>query len=101
MPVNLSIKNTPDDVAERLRRRAARNRRSLQGELLAIIEAAVRDDEAATPQAILAEVRRLGLTTPDEAATILRADRDRRQGAQRSVGSRSALPSPRLRGEAG
>jgi plasmid stability protein len=78
MPVNLSIKNTPDDVAERLRRRAARNHRSLQGELLAIVEAAVRDDEAATPQAILAEVRRLGLTTPDEAAAILRADRDRR-----------------------
>ena len=45
MPVNLSIKNTPDDVAERLRRRAARNRRSLQGELLAIVEAAARDDE--------------------------------------------------------
>ena len=78
MPINLSIKNTPDDVAERLRRRAARNRRSLQGELLAIVEAAVRDDEAATPQTILAEVRRLGLTTPDEAATILRVDRDRR-----------------------
>ena len=76
MPINLSIKNTPDDVAERLRTRAARNRRSLQGELLAIVEAAVRDDEAATPHAILAEVRRLGLTTPDEAATILRADRD-------------------------
>ena len=78
MPVNLSIKNTPDDVAERLRRRAARNRRSLQGELLAIVEAAVRDEEVASPAAILAEVRRLGLATPDEAAAILRADRDRR-----------------------
>jgi plasmid stability protein len=78
MPVNLSIKNAPDDVAERLRRRAARNRRSLQGELLAIVEAAVRDEEVASPAAILAEVRRLGLATPDEAAAILRADRDRR-----------------------
>jgi len=48
MPVNLSIENIPDDVAERLRRRAARNRRSLQGERLAIVEAAVRDDGAAT-----------------------------------------------------
>lgn len=36
------------------------------------------DDEAASPQAILTEVRRLGLATPDEAAAILRADRDRR-----------------------
>jgi plasmid stability protein len=78
MPVNLSIKNTPDQVAERLRQRAARNRRSLQGELLAIVEAAVRDDVAATPMAILSEVRRLGLTTPDEAAEIVRLDRDGR-----------------------
>jgi len=40
MSVNLSIKGVPDDVAERLRERAARNHRSLQGELLAIVEAA-------------------------------------------------------------
>lgn len=41
MSVNLSIKGVPDDIAERLRERAARNHRSLQGELLAIIESAV------------------------------------------------------------
>lgn len=40
MPVNLSVKNVPDDLAERLRRRAAGNRRSLQRELLSILEAA-------------------------------------------------------------
>jgi plasmid stability protein len=40
MPVNLSIKQVPDELAERLRRRAARNRRSLQRELLSILEAA-------------------------------------------------------------
>lgn len=37
MGVNLSIKDVPDDVAERLRRRAAHNRRSLQGELVCIV----------------------------------------------------------------
>lgn len=37
---NLSIKGVPDDLAERLRQRAARNHRSLQGELMAIIEQA-------------------------------------------------------------
>jgi plasmid stability protein len=41
MPVNLSIKNAPDEVVQRLRERAARNHRSLQGELMAIIEEAV------------------------------------------------------------
>lgn len=40
MSVNLSIKDVPDDMAERLRARAARNHRSLQGELMSIIEQA-------------------------------------------------------------
>jgi len=78
MSVNLSIKNAPDDVVERLRRRAERNHRSLQGELLAIIEEAVRDDNALTPAELLTEVRRLNLETPSESAAIVRADRDGR-----------------------
>jgi len=42
MPVNLSIKNAPDEIVSQLRRRAQRNHRSLQGEMLAILEDAVR-----------------------------------------------------------
>lgn len=38
---NLSIKDVPDAWAEALRQRAIRNHRSLQGELMAIVEAAV------------------------------------------------------------
>jgi plasmid stability protein len=49
MPVNLSIKNAPDDVVERLRRRAERHHRSLQGELLAIIEDAARPEPEWSP----------------------------------------------------
>ena len=52
MPVNLSVKNVPDDLAEQLRRRAAANRRSLQRELLSILETAVgrgRSSQAAPP----------------------------------------------------
>jgi plasmid stability protein len=40
MPVNLSIKNAPDGLVRQLRESAGRHHRSLQGELLAIIEAA-------------------------------------------------------------
>jgi plasmid stability protein len=54
MPVNLSIKNAPDQVVQRLRERAERHHRSLQGELLAIIEAAVEEERPATPADILA-----------------------------------------------
>lgn len=41
---NLSIKDVPEAWAESLRQRAARNHRSLQGELMAIIEMAVTTD---------------------------------------------------------
>jgi plasmid stability protein len=78
MPVNLSIKNAPDHVVQRLRRRAERRHRSLQGELVAIIEAAAREEQPATPADVLAEVRRLGLRTPSESAALIRADRDGR-----------------------
>ncbi|HSZ91831.1 MAG TPA: Arc family DNA-binding protein [Acetobacteraceae bacterium] len=76
MPVNLSIKNAPDDVVERLRERAARNHRSLQGELMAIIEEAVKPTRYQTVDEVVAEARRLGLRAPDETAAIVRADRD-------------------------
>jgi plasmid stability protein len=46
MSVNLSIKDVPDDVAERLRARAARNHRSLQGELMSIVEQAAAEAPA-------------------------------------------------------
>jgi len=78
MPVNLSIENTPDHVVERLRRRAQRHHRSLQGELLAIIETAAREDQSATLTEVLADMRRLGVRTPREAAALIRADRDGR-----------------------
>lgn len=49
---SLSIKDVPDPLAEALRQRAARNHRSLQGELMAIIERAVQEsDFGAPPQA--------------------------------------------------
>lgn len=40
MAVNLSIKGVPEDLASQLRARAERNHRSLQGELMAIVERA-------------------------------------------------------------
>lgn len=76
--MNLSIKNAPDNVVRRLKERAARNHRSLQGELLAIIEEAVARSRPLTPEDVLAEVRRLGLRTPDEGTAMIRKDRDDR-----------------------
>ena len=56
--VNLSIKAVPADLAERLRARAAQNHRSLQRELMAIIEAAAYSADTALPSAPGGAVRR-------------------------------------------
>jgi plasmid stability protein len=74
--MNLSIKNVPAEVVRRLRQRAAQRHRSLQGELLAIIEEAVRSEEDLSPAELLASVRALGLRTAGDSAEIVRADRD-------------------------
>jgi plasmid stability protein len=78
MPVNLSIKNAPDDIVSRLRARAAQNHRSLQGELLAILEEAVKKEPALSVEEVLREVNHLGLQTGSESTNIIRADRDAR-----------------------
>ncbi|MDP1647643.1 MAG: Arc family DNA-binding protein [Rubrivivax sp.] len=49
MSVSLSIKDVPEALAERLRLRAARNHRSLQRELMAIVEAAVEPGVGVVP----------------------------------------------------
>jgi hypothetical protein len=78
MPMNLSIKNAPDDIVSRLRARAERNHRSLQGELLAILEEAVSKEPSLSVEEVLREVSRLGLKTGSESADLIRADRDAR-----------------------
>ena len=78
MPVNLSIKNAPDDIVSRLRARAQHNHRSLQGELLAILEDAVRNEPVISVEEILQEVSSLGLKTGSESVEFVRTDRDAR-----------------------
>ncbi len=80
MPVNLSIKNVPDKLAKRLRRRAELNHRSVQGELRTILEEALQREAAhrLSVSELYARVKALGLKTPDEGAAIIRADRDAR-----------------------
>jgi plasmid stability protein len=63
--VSLSIKNVPDEVAIKLRERAERHLRSLQGELLAIVEEAVETPSEMTIAELKAYVDSLGLKTGD------------------------------------
>ncbi|MDO8431559.1 MAG: hypothetical protein Q7S58_04025 [Candidatus Binatus sp.] len=77
MPVTLTIKKVPDKIVARLRRRAAANHRSLQGELMTLLE------EASEPKRLtIHELRQAmlksGLRTPDESTRMIREDHDAR-----------------------
>jgi plasmid stability protein len=78
VPISLSIKNVPDEMVRRLRKRAESHHRSLQGELMAILEEAAGRSGRLTPHEVLAEVRQLRLKTPRGAARMIREDRDGR-----------------------
>jgi plasmid stability protein len=80
MGINISIKNVPEDKVAQLKARAKRNHRSLQGELLALVDQAL----TATPRATMTvdevyqQGRRLGLKTDADSARWIREDRDSR-----------------------
>jgi len=77
MTVTLSIKNVPDDLAQRLKERAARNHRSLQGELMAILESVATPTPMSQIDEIYARVQASGVRTPrGESARMIRQDRD-------------------------
>ncbi len=75
---HISIKDVPDAWAEALRQRAARNHRSLQGELMALLEQAVHEPAArppagqATSSTSLVPTRR-GWKTVEQVSAELRA----------------------------
>ena len=91
MPVTLTIKQVPERIAARLRARAAGSHRSLQGELMVILEQA-----AAQPNHGVAEKE------PSRYAPAARRPRGKRQPGERKLtlaevwemGRRAGLGSP-------
>ena len=76
--MNISIKNVPPETVNRLRRRAKRNHRSLQGELMALIDNAMEaEPKKLSVEEISLKVSRLGLRRRNEAVKLIRSDRDR------------------------
>jgi len=74
---SLSIKNVPDELVERLKTRAKRNHRSMQGEMLAIMEEAVPSGRQSLAEAVQF-AKSLGFTTQGDSTEIIRAERDAR-----------------------
>jgi antitoxin FitA len=77
MTHSLSIKDVPAEIVEAVRERARRNHRSMQGELLHIIETAVGPKTFQVDE-LIRRVQAVGLSTPSESAAMVREDRDRR-----------------------
>jgi plasmid stability protein len=75
---NLSIKNVPDAIVEKLRERAARNHRSLQGELMELVcrvanESSTREEPGERTRAIPLQAHRGGTKTIEKIAAEHRA----------------------------
>ncbi len=75
--MNLSIKNIPQEMLEKLRDRARRHHRSLQGEVMTILEDAIAPQKLSVDE-VCEQVKRLGLSTGDESTAWIRELRDSR-----------------------
>jgi plasmid stability protein len=77
MPVNVSIKNVPDNIVDKLRKRAKRHHRSLQGELIAIMEESTENTFLSVDEAE-EQLNALGFKTRDESTNWTRELRNAR-----------------------
>ena len=75
MPTNISVKNVPDEIIGKLRQRAKRHHRSVQGELMAILEEATSPTKLTIEQAE-AVLKAIGLHTGDDSTSWIRELRE-------------------------
>jgi plasmid stability protein len=78
MAVNLSIKSVPDALVEKLRERAEKNHRSLQGELITILEETLEGSRVLSASEAIHQLQRIGLKTRSESTKLIREDRNRK-----------------------
>ena len=75
--LNLSIKKVPDELVSHLKARAKLHHRSLQGELMTILEEAVHFGRLTLGE-VHQRVNTLGVSTEADSTAMLREDRDAR-----------------------
>jgi plasmid stability protein len=71
----LTIRNLPDEVYERLRRRAAENRRSMEAEARDLVANALKRHAALSPQELLNRMRETMETVPKERRDNISVDK--------------------------
>ena len=78
MPVNLSIKSVPDSLVEQLRIRAKNNHRSLQGELMTILETSLGQFGPTSVEEAVRRLRNINIETGPDSVELIRHERDKR-----------------------
>lgn len=78
MPLNLSIKSVPEEWVEKLRKRAKENHRSLQGELMTILEENLGTGLTLSSNEVFKKLRKINIKTKSESVKIIRNDRNSR-----------------------
>lgn len=76
MSINLSIKSVPEYISEGLKMRAKRNHRSVQGEVMAILEQAMMEEPLSITD-LKQELQRMNFQTESDVVSFLREDRER------------------------
>ena len=76
MAVDISLRDVPEALAERLRHLADAHNRTLEAEVVEILQASVKAKRLLSFTDFAAEARAEGRSTPAEAAAMMREDRD-------------------------
>ncbi len=79
---NLTIKNIPPEIYTRLKIRAKNNRRSINSEVIAIIEQAVGERNQGEVERVLERARRTRELTAHYVATAEEIDRWKKEGRE-------------------
>ncbi|HOF88217.1 MAG TPA: Arc family DNA-binding protein [Armatimonadota bacterium] len=81
MPQNLHIRNVPDDVMARVRESAAHHRRSVNAEVISILDTQLLGYDSRSQLALLDRINALREgnppSDPDETQRMIREDRER------------------------
>ena len=76
---SVTLKNIPPKTLAKLKQMAAENHRSLQGQLMTLVDQALEPTGSAkTIEEVYQRIKALGVSSPSESVQMIREDRDAR-----------------------
>ena len=78
MAINLSIKSVPEELVEEIRKNAKKNHRSMQGELMTLLEENFRKSRPLSSDKVILNLHQMDIKTASDSTLIIRNDRNKR-----------------------